>query len=378
MFNRHARAPLAMLVPYTFVPPRNGGQWAIFGYCRYLSEAWPLVVLGVEENAPTPYFEQQALFEMRPSRYVDPRVGWRVRKCLQRENIAYLAMQHHYLGLLLWPFTIGLGLKWLVFSHNLEYQRWRSLGKWWWPLMWLSEWWVYRRADRVFFVSRDDRDAAPRAFGLPPERCVWAPFGVNQTASPPPADSRQAREAITARHGFSADERLCLFFGPQQYAPNLEAVLFLLREVWPLLPPDYRLLICGGGLPEAYRPLLAGSANNVSYLGYVEDIEQYVLGCDLVLNPIFSGGGVKTKLIEAVGLGKTVVSSANGALGVDPADFGQKLVIVPDHDAPAFAAAIRQALSNEDLPTPPAFYARHYWGNAVRPVVDYLEGYDKL
>ena len=368
---------LAILAPYPFSPPRSGGHRAVLAYIKYLAQAWPgTICLTTTGNEPLPGVNLVELFDDKKSKYFDPRVGWRIRRFLQTHHIQFLVLQHHYFGLLLWPFLWGLPVQVLVISHNLEYQRWRSLGKWWWPLMWLSEGLVYRWAAAVAFISVQEQTAAPQIFGLAPQKCLALPYPVDQRESPQPGATLAERQAIVQRHGWKMDDKLLLFFGPQNYAPNLDAVVDIVTRINPLLRQRancaYRILICGGGLPAAHQDFQNRQSEGIYYLGFVPDIEAYVAACDLVLNPVQSGGGVKTKLVEAVANGKTVISYTTGALGITAADYGEKLIQVPDGDAAAFAEAIIRALPLGANPTPARFFDTHYGPHAVSAVVDWL------
>ena len=137
----------------------------------------------------------------------------------------------------------------------------------------------------------------------------------------------------------------------------------------------YRIVICGGGLPKRYDEFSDKRAEGIHYLGFVEDIESYVLAADLILNPVNAGGGVKTKLVEAVALGKTVVSTASGALGVDADAYGPKLIIVPDTDWDAFVQAVQQAFATSNQATPSSFYDEHYGTSAVKHIINWMRKY---
>lgn len=369
------RPGLAAIAPYTFWPAHSGGHQAVAAYTRALARAWPTVCIGTYTNAPLPDVEMLGLFADTPFKYINPAVGWRIRRLIQSRGIRFVAIQHHYHGLLLLPFLMGLGVRVVVFSHNIEFQRWRSIGRWWWPLMYLTERWVYRRADAVGFISLQESQQAPNLFGLPPDKCLHTPYPIERPAVVIPKSD--ARAALNARHGFPPEDKLLLFFGPQSYLPNLEAVERLVFDIHPALlrlnpQSNYRLLICGGGLPEHYHQFSDKQTLGIHYLGYVPDLNTYLAAADLVLNPVNSGGGVKTKLVEAVAAGKTVVSTRTGALGVDASAYGPKLHQVPDTDWTAFARAIITALPDADAPTPDAFFQHH---DGVRPIIDRLRAW---
>src|SRR5690606_37404452 len=69
--------------------------------------------------------------------------------------------------------------------------------------------------------------------------------------------------------------------------------------------------------------------------------------CDVMLNPVLSGGGVKTKVIESLAWNKTVVSTHSGALGIEPSVCNDKLQIVADNDWDAFANRAIETISKK-------------------------------
>lgn len=369
------RSPLAIVAPYPFAPARSGGHKAVSAYVRYLSAAWPTICISTTNNAELEGVEQVPLFDDRPSKYFDPRVGWRIRRLLQKRQVRYLGLQHHYHGLLLRPFLLGLDIDVFIFSHNIEFERWRSIGKWWWPAMKWTERSVYRWADAVFFISCHEQQRAPKLFGLKPQNCHYAPYPIDQAKSPP--FTLDNRNTIVDRHGFKSNDKLLLFFGPQTYPPNLQAVEDIVFRIHPQLQAkntdSYRILICGGGLPERYQKFTDKQSEGIHYLGFVEDIETYIQAADIILNPVNIGGGVKTKLVEAIALGRTVISSKTGAFGIRETAFGDKLITIPDTDWPGFAKAISSVLAAADKPTPSTFYDEHYGPMAIKSILKWMQ-----
>jgi hypothetical protein len=55
------------------------------------------------------------------------------------------------------------------------------------------------------------------------------------------------------------------------------------------------------------------------------DINEYIDGCDVMINPILSGGGVKTKAIDTLARSQTVISTQTGAEGIDAKVCGNNL-----------------------------------------------------
>ena len=106
----------------------------------------------------------------------------------------------------------------------------------------------------------------------------------------------------------------------------------------------------------------------VFYAGFVNDIDQYTKAADILLNPVNTGGGVKTKMIEALGLGATVIATENGAIGVDKSVCGEKLKVVGNDDWEGFVKKITET-TNQDDEIPEEYYEKYAWVNIVQKVI---------
>jgi len=368
----------AVVIPYVFLPPKNGGHQAGYGICQALGREVPTVCISSFGNATGNYtFQLEFAFREGMTKYFSPMAAWRCYRILKANRVQHCIAQQPFIVLLLLPLLVLSGISLLVYAHNIEYRRFRSMDKWWWRIVWGVEWLVYRLAKQVLFISAEERIAAIAEFGLDPKKCVDVPYGVERK-TPPSEQARQAaRHEVATTHGFKENERWILFFGPQNYQPNLEAVLFIAQELAPFLKAetnlDYRILICGGSLPSEYQKLEAYRQYNLEYLGFVENIDQYVLAADVVLNPILKGAGVKTKVLEAIALGKTVVSTESGAFGIQKQVCGEQLVVVADYDTTAFADAVLRCLALENRTTPVEFYDYYYRDNVVKDLLPILK-----
>ncbi len=250
------------------------------------------------------------------------------------------------------------GAKWYIRSHNIEYMRFRDLNKWWWPLLKVYESWAYAKADKTLFITDEDAAFAVGVMRINPSRVETIPYGVGVDGPPP--DAHEAREQVLALHGLSSSTAILLFNGDLAYKPNYDAVDFIVNKINPLLLEtaalNYRIIICGGGLPGHFNELSHHASANIIYAGFVPDIGIYFKAARVFLNPVVTGGGVKTKLVEAIAYNNTVISSVAGAAGVPNGICGNKLITVPGNDAREFAKAIPVALANQTV-TPGAFYS---------------------
>lgn len=369
---------LASIVPYSFLPYHSGGQKAIAQLYHYLGQQATVLVIGSAGNnaALATHYRLYPLLGSSVWRYANPLIFFRVKKLLQQQGINLVIIEHPYHAWLGWLLKKA-GFTVVLKSHNIEFARFRSIHKWWWPLLKQYEQWAFRLAHLALFITEEDRSFGIQAFRLPASKCHVLPFGVPQQQ--PPLDKQQAKQQLLAQWQLPVNTVLLLFTGSYGYQPNVDAVQYILDEIAPRLQlwtVAHTILITGKNLPQALQQQIQAKHPNVLYAGFVAGIEEYFTGADLLLNTVLSGGGVKTKLVEAIGCNTTVVSTTTGAIGVDAAVCGDKLQVVPDNDWDAFVRSI-QAHAGSQAITPPAFYQTYYWGNITAKLVAMLKALHK-
>lgn len=115
--------------------------------------------------------------------------------------------------------------------------------------------------------------------------------------------------------------------GSMEWSPNQEGLLWFVQNCWPMLNKKYPVLkfyVAGRGTPEWLEKKLKQS--NVELLGEVEDAYQFMNSKAIMVVPLFSGSGMRIKIIEGMALGKSIVSSPIGAEGIE-VEPGKHLLI---------------------------------------------------
>jgi glycosyltransferase involved in cell wall biosynthesis len=128
----------------------------------------------------------------------------------------------------------------------------------------------------------------------------------------------------------------CVFWGRLDFGPNVQAVEWFCRRVWPRVRatvPDARFRIVGF-LPTPAVRALAGR-DGIELFPDVPDVRPVVRECQIAVFPFVSGGGIKNKLLEAAALGMPAVCSPRACLGLNgdppfaqtirPADWAREL-----------------------------------------------------
>src|SRR2546429_3709957 len=114
------------------------------------------------------------------------------------------------------------------------------------------------------------------------------------------------------------------FVGRLGYVPNRDALRRLVSDVWPVLHtrwPNARLRVIGAGAGRALRRLL--QRPGIELAANVADIRPHMEDVSALLVPMRLGGGIQTKILEALAAGVPVISTSFGCRGI---------AARPDHD----------------------------------------------
>lgn len=133
--------------------------------------------------------------------------------------------------------------------------------------------------------------------------------------------------------------------GAMDWMPNKESIEWFLNEVWPVVHrevPQARLYLAGRKMPEK---LMQAEIEGVTVVGEVPDAMHFIASKQINVVPLLSGSGIRVKIIEAMSVGKAVVTTTVGAQGIDYVD-GKHLLIA---NTPAeFAHQIKKLVEDAD------------------------------
>jgi glycosyltransferase involved in cell wall biosynthesis len=104
--------------------------------------------------------------------------------------------------------------------------------------------------------------------------------------------------------------------GSMNWIPNQDGIRWFLRQVWPDVHrqfPELKFYLAGRGMPGWMRSL---KQPNVIVLGEVADAREFMSSKAIMIVPLFSGSGIRVKIIEGMAARKTVISTRVGAEGI--------------------------------------------------------------
>jgi glycosyltransferase involved in cell wall biosynthesis len=217
---------------------------------------------------------------------------------------------------------------------------------------------VLRAVDAVTSISADD---IPHFQGLAPnQRFAVASPGIEPTP----------------RCGIPRENNRILMLSTWSWKPNRDGLTWFMNSVWPSLSqqhPNCRLIIAGGGMDTGLRASL--EAERVEVLGFVEDAETLRQSGSLLVAPLFTGSGIKIKVLEAFASGLPVVTTRIGAEGL-PVTPGIHYMLAGTPEE--FVDSIKRLLQDPELRTAIASQAERFaetwsWESKIADLVSFTE-----
>lgn len=143
---------------------------------------------------------------------------------------------------------------------------------------------------------------------------------------------------------FEQEKDSIYFIGSMDWMPNQEGVEWFLEAVWPRLTAHWKNLnfyIAGKNMPHN----LFKKTTNVIMLGEIEDMKTFSLEKNILIVPLKSGAGLRIKILEAMALGKTIISTE---AGVDGLGLEKNIHYLSANSAEAFERKIKLCLDEPD------------------------------
>jgi len=187
-------------------------------------------------------------------------------------------------------------------------------------------------------VSEEDRRRLIE-IGADPTRITVIPNGVDTSKIRPVGKDKKLAKELKLE-----DEDIVLFFPGSEMFQNKRAADDILKRILPKLDRRYKVVFAGTicsylakqNLPEC-----------VILAGYVEDLTSIYALVDIVVLPITIGSGTKLKTVEAMAAGKPIITTQNGAIGID-LDEDSNYIMIED-DLESFPCRIIELSQNEGL-----------------------------
>jgi glycosyltransferase involved in cell wall biosynthesis len=160
--------------------------------------------------------------------------------------------------------------------------------------------------DASFFKELSSTPVLPISFGIHPEKL-------------------QASENKTV-------ENALFHIGSMNWIPNEEGIRWFIDEAWPVISknlPSIKVYLAGREMPQWLTQL---KIPHVEVVGEVPDAYKFIQSKAISIAPLFSGSGIRIKIIESMAMGKAVISTTIGAEGIHYTD-GKDILIADTAEA---------------------------------------------
>lgn len=266
------------------------------------------------------------------SRFFSPDFNELIIKTLKSESFDIILLESLFTTPYIETLKTYSSAKIILRSHNLEYIIWKRLSKESANpakkiyLKLLSsqlkqyELDIFNKIDGIATISDEDKRKYNELNC--PVKIETIPFGIE-----------------TQKYKVSRNKNKALKFfhiGAMDWKPNLEAVSWLLNEIWPRIQkqiPNAELHLAGKNMPDW---LFKNSKHNIFNHKEVKDSSKFIIENDIMIVPLLSAGGIRVKIIEGMAYGKAIISTQIGAEGINykngeniiiannPEDFSEK------------------------------------------------------
>lgn len=228
--------------------------------------------------------------------------------------------------------------------HNIEHQIWERLSN---NEKWLMKKFIFgvnaRQLEKVEKRILNDVDGYMTI--SQPDYDYFCSTAADKTGTVIPFGLDMDNYVVEDEYIPSEQPKL-FHIGSMNWSPNMEGIEWFLEDVWPEIHqnhPELTFTIAGHGIPDK---LYQRKDPNVQVAGAVPSANDFMLDHDIMMVPLLSGSGIRIKIVEAMALGKVVVTTSVGAQGLD-VENGKHLFIA---DTPEeFLAVIDKCIATPDI-----------------------------
>jgi glycosyltransferase involved in cell wall biosynthesis len=295
-------------------------------------------------NSVTVYGAFANLFSRRSyhvTRFVSKRFELELVKLLQSRNYDIVQLETIFVAPYIDVIRKYSNARIVLRAHNIEHLIWQRIAKSTVNpvtrkyIRYLSgklssyELSVFKSVDAVAAISPQD-EAFIKSLNIA-KPLALVPFGVSAENYTLPA---------------AEPEWPSLFhLGSMDWFPNQEGMRWFITQVWPLVQreyPEIKLYLAGRNMPKW---LMHSEFPGVSVIGEVPDAAQFMASKGVMIVPLFSGSGVRIKIIEGMALAKPVISTTVGAEGINCTN-GENIILADDPIS--FVREIRMLTQNRE------------------------------
>lgn len=245
------------------------------------------------------------------TRFDSPDFRQKLIELVTNNSYDIIQLETSYLGIYIDTIIKHCNAKVVLRSHNLEYEIWERISDN--TKRGLKSWYLNKCAERLFdfevsslddydlLVTISDQDVIKyKQLGYS-KNCISSPAGLNLPD--------YAVSALNSKNSLS-------FIGSLDWIPNLNGLQWFVENVWDKVHQVHQNLhfhVAGRNLNSSF---LNTARAGIKLEGEVECAKEFISSHNIMIVPLFSGSGIRIKILEGMALGRTIISTSIGAEGI--------------------------------------------------------------
>ncbi|HRZ43014.1 MAG TPA: glycosyltransferase family 4 protein [Bacteroidales bacterium] len=238
-----------------------------------------------------------------------------ISEMLQQQEYDIIQLEHLYLCEYLPVIRKHSSARVILRAQNIEHRIWaRYLTSVRNPL---AKWYLKIQTRRLEAFERKSAGLVDGIIALSEQDLEWFKSscpGIPVRAIPIGMDIPDNENSVSLSPG----NEVPVFYhlGSMDWRPNDEGLRWFIREILPAITrnyPEFRMRMAGKKMPPWY---FQQQSAHLGIDGQIEDAAAYQSDKDVLIVPLLSGSGIRVKILEAMALGKAVISTSRGAEGL--------------------------------------------------------------
>ena len=256
---------------------------------------------------------------------------------LKANDYDIIQLESSYLSIYVDTIREHSSAKVVLRSHNLEFEIWERIAEN--TKRGLKSWYLNKCAERLFEFEVDQLESYDLLVSITDKDLLkYRELGYTKpgVSSPAGLDMKKYKmKEVNEKSSLS-------FIGSLDWMPNLNGLKWFINNVWPIVSeknPDLKFHVAGRNLDTVLNDI---SSPNLIIEGEVECAKEFISDHNIMIVPLFSGSGIRVKILEGLAMGKTIISTSLGAEGIS-VENGEHLLLADD--VKQFVEAIQYCLS---------------------------------
>ena len=270
-------------------------------------------------------------------RFYNKNVAKKIIKVINEKKYKFVLFEGVFPSVYLKDIQLNCNCKTIIRTHNIEHEIWNNLAKnsnnllkkiIYFFLKWQMKKWenfICSKCDFLFCISKNDQLYFNKIIK---KKSEILPVSFN-------LKERQKPKEFSIFH-----------LGSMDWKPNIEGVEWFIKKVWFknfTNNESFKLYLAGKNMPVFLK-----NKNNKSLIieSNVESAKNYMLGKSVMIVPIFSGSGIRIKILEGMSMGIPIISTPKGAQGIECEN--KKNIIICENEF-EFIKAIKNIKKDKNL-----------------------------